>query len=172
MSTQKIISGNSFKNNNSTVAFGGNVQTGFTAVSPTVIATDNGPAGVLGPSTLNTVGVSGLIAGGNYAKMVAGAFVGKGYSTNLCGGTATKLAIAGVPAGAEAQTLCPTSGTMTTDFVEWSYVSGVVTSSSTSQTWWGEDFEATITRSVPGRLTFMETGATPTNDTYDAKTQG
>jgi hypothetical protein len=171
VSYQKIISGNDFNNDNSTVAIGGNVQTGFTAVGPLTIAVDNGGPGVPGPSTLDSVGASGLVVGANYAKQVAGEYVGKGYSSNLAGAVSTPLAIGGVAKSSGPQGIYGNEAVYTYDATDWSYVSGVVTGSGI-HTAFGNDNAIRITRAAPGRFTYLETGATPTNDTYDAKTNG
>lgn len=177
MSYTEIISGNGYNNDNSTVANGGDVQTGFTSVTPAQLQANNGPTKVPGPRTGDftadrNIGVTHFVSGANHATLVAGAYVGKGYSTTLAGTTATPLAIIGTDGTATRKSILWTSGVYTTDYVDWSYVSGVVTSSTDQHDYFDEDYEALVTRAVPGRLTYLETGGTPTNDLYEAKTDG
>ena len=178
MSKQEIISGNGYNNDNSTIANGGDVQTGFSTVTPAQLAADNGPVKVPGPRNGDAgedrnVGVTHFVSGANHATMVPGAYVGKVFTTDLIAGTTTNpLAIGGLAATTVTRSIKWSSGVYTTDYVDWSYVSGVVTSSTDQADFFGEDYEATVTRAAPGRFTYLETGGTPTNDIYDAKTDG
>ena len=177
MSYQEIISGNGYKNDNSTIANGGDVQTGFSSVTPAQLQAENGSTRVPGPITGTAasdinIGVTHFVSGANHATLVAGAYVGKGYSTVLAGQTATPLAIGGIAGTAQTRSILWTSGVYTTVYTDWSYVSGVPTSTTDQHDYFNEDYAGTVTRAVPGRLTYLETGGTPTNDTYDAKTDG
>lgn len=169
----KIVSGNSINNNNSTIANAGTVASNATSVSPSNLSAVTGRRKVPGPVMDTTnVGVFPIVSGANHAELVAGAYVGFGYTTQLAGQTSTPLNIIGTSAGATPKGIYGTSGVYTTDYVDWSYVSGVVTSSTDQLDYMDEDKSALVTRTLPGYLTYMETGATPTNDTYNAKTNG
>ena len=171
MSSTKIITANAIKNNYGTVAYGGNVgalmgSADFTDLSVKYQA-NKVTTNITGaaPSGIST----SIVSGGTFAGMVAGKYVGIGYDMTLAnyvnptdiigaGDTTDKRSILALP-----------SGIYTINYTDWSYMSGIA-SFTNSVTNMEYDHAAVPTRTIPGEFTYLETGSTPTNADYTAKT--
>lgn len=160
------------KNDTATVAFGGAVTGNDTEVGFTKLAVGHGEPKVSGPIAAGTADDNGCVRAvtstGNHAKTVAGSYVGIGYDEKLAGVTATPLYQSA--AGAK-NAFMGTSGVYTIAYTDWSYMSGIASvDTNVGLTTFAADKAILATRSAPGRLTYLETGKTPTSDTYASRT--
>lgn len=171
MSSTKIITANAIKNNYGTVAYGGNVgalmgSADFTDLAvpfkPNVVTTTITGAA---PSGISTT----IVSGGTFAGMVAGKYVGIGYDMTLANYVNPNDAIGAGDTTDRRSILALPSGIYTINYTDWSYMSGIA-SFTNSVTDMAYDHAAVPTRTIPGEFTYLETGSTPTNADYTAKT--
>ena len=169
MASTTIIAGNAQKKNSGVVAYGGDVGTIMASV-------DFDELSVLHLANKVTSNITGaapsgiatsIISAGTYAGMVAGEYVGIGYEVTLANYSA-QTGMIGAGDVTDRISILASTGVYTIDYTDWSYMSGIA-SSSNSLTYFAPDNAAAPTRSVPGSLVTLQTGATPEIDDYSSK---
>lgn len=164
MASSKIISGNEIKNNTGTVTYGGNVGSLMNSADYNELCIDELPPGV------NTsLGCSKILTNGVLAGMVSTRFVGIGYDVKLANYSDLTDIIGSRVNGEGTSILASATGQYQSVYTDWSYVSGVPTTVTTSVVNFAYDKATVPTRSVPGRLVTLQTGSTPELDNYSSK---
>lgn len=165
MASSKIINANAIKNNSGTVTYGGNVgslmnSADFNELQP-VLQT---------PININTsLGCSKILTNGVLAGMVSTRFVGIGYDVKLANYSDIVDIIGANDATDRVSILASASGQYQSNYVDWSYMSGVPTTVTTEVINFAYDKAVVPTRTAPGRLVTLQTGSTPEIDTYSSK---
>lgn len=183
VTTQAAISRNAVHNAGATIVYAGNISSN----SPVTKAISLEIVGANQKAMLHTVPGSGATtsltcakSNLNWAKMVPGEYVILGYSSKLGGVANSVIASSAGDYPDGNKTICASQRTMTIEASNWNWVTGKPGSvSGVANTWWSisatnnsatADEEARPTRSVPGELTVLETGKTPTQKDYKALT--
>jgi hypothetical protein len=171
MSSTKIIAANAQKDNYGTVAYGGNVGSKMGSADFNELQALPNLANKV-PSTMTGAAPSGIgttiVSGGTYAGMVKSKYVGIGYDMTLAN-YVNPSDIIGAEATSDRVSIMASTGIYTIDYTDWSYMSGIA-SYTNSVTNFAKDHAAYPTKAIPGELSYMETGATPTNADYGART--
>lgn len=184
---QKVIPANTVKNRGGTVVWGGNAVTTASFTGPAVTnvpgtdvtARNSGPHANLVPKPqsgadiaagVDTSGTFQPIAAGDFASMVAGDYIMRGYS-NYIAGVANTLLKSPANLGAIHPSIHLEESRRYTKIQSWDYATGVATKGLPLDWSFGTDAEAHPTAALPGELAYMVTGAVPTTDEYPARTQ-
>lgn len=174
MAIKKAITANDYQNCGGTVLLGGNATTsGATPAVSNVLGKGSlnyhsGRYGASVPVYSATSGNKKAVSAGNWAKMVANQYVIKGYCSYLGGVANTKLN-SSVGAGNIHKSIHAKTTRVTVHITSWNYATGVATKGANTTDDFGADNAATPTASVPGELTYLVTGLTPTQTDYEAR---
>lgn len=176
----KAVSANAYKNNGATVMYGGNVPTGNTnSLDYTYIGRRSffpGPKVVTGRT-------GKALSGGDFAYQVAGKWVmvGGNVTATLAGVANTSLLSGAADFGR--RSINKMINLRSTFVTAWSWTMGSTTTYTATKSnkniivgtvgvsnQYGNDNEATSSRTLPGELTYMKGAVAPVNADYPART--
>lgn len=179
----KCISGNTIKNNGTTILQGGNVTTTGRLPNVTSSLTPQTNAYhpsygahvflAVSPTSSGNVGTTKILSTGYFAQMKRGQYIVRGLPTNLAQITTTNNAlVSGASDFGVRRPIARLETTRTNNITAWDYATGVPTyggSRGASESF-GNDNAARPTMAVPGKLVFFTGKPVPTATAYAAKT--
>jgi|688.fasta_scaffold471130_2 hypothetical protein len=168
MAIQKAVSGNAYKKlNSATVMGGGNVASTSTSVTNVLAIRSSVPTDTLYGSQVTDSYTQKSISAGKLANMVVGNYIIRTLSPSIAGQASTLLRNPTSEFGQKRYVRAKTSHRRE-HITSWSYTTGAATKggSAGQSSSFGADNAFSGTNAIPGELTYMVTGLTPTNDDY------
>lgn len=179
MATTTIVSA-AQKNNGGTVYNGGSNAAGVMTrnLTPKDLALIDGKYGGASVNAVSTassgnIGTRVAVVGGRFSyQQKADEWLVRVVGSKINGTASTLLGFTGRPAGSTPRSILYNNTYRRYDNSSWNYVTGALTKggSAGALVTLAADHAALPTNAVPGELTYLYTGTTPTQDDYKART--
>ena len=181
MATTKAVAGSTQKNNGSTILNGGTTSNPanniLTFAQNTVTPKPKGVVQAVSALESGNLGTLKAVSGGNFSHQTAGEYTGMIIGTKIAGVTNNVLKSPASDKGSR-KALHYGRGNNRYDVTTYNYFTGAATkggNAGVAFTYWDPVAGTAIavepkpTSSIPGELTYMVNGVTPTQDDYKAK---